>query len=105
VENLVNMAAIILNGLSVSDFREIITEAVREEIKTSLPQPEKEAPNEKYLTRKETAGILRVSLPTLNDWTKTGKIKGYRIGNRVRYKRNEVSEALNQVQTLKFRQA
>ena len=99
------MAQIILNGLSVSDFREIISEAVREEIKTSIPHAEKEPGNEKYLTRKETAGILRVSLPTLNDWTKTGKIKGYRIGNRVRYKRNEVSEALNQVQSLKFRQA
>jgi excisionase family DNA binding protein len=53
------------------------------------------------LTRKETAKLLCISLPTLNEWTKTGILKAHRIGNRVLYKEKEVIEALVEVQTLK----
>ncbi|WP_262884008.1 helix-turn-helix domain-containing protein [Muricauda hadalis] len=53
------------------------------------------------MTRKETAKLLCISLPTLNDWTKTGIVKAHRIGNRVLYKEQEVLEALNEVRTLK----
>lgn len=56
-------------------------------------------PQTEFITRKQTAQILRVSLPTINDWTKTGKIKGYRIGSRVRYKRNEIENSLLQIKT------
>lgn len=51
------------------------------------------------ITRKEAAKVLGVSLPTINDWTKTGKITGYRIGSRIRYKRNEIENSLSQIKT------
>lgn len=51
------------------------------------------------LTRKQTAGILGISLVTLNGWTREGKIVGYRIGSRVRYKRHEVENALQTIKT------
>lgn len=53
---------------------------------------------EKYLTRKETAQILNVSLPTLNEYTKQNKIIGYRFGVRVLYKQSEIPEALIKMQ-------
>lgn len=56
-------------------------------------------PQTEFITRKQTAQILGVSLPTINDWTKTGKIKGYRIGSRIRYKRNEIENSLLQIKT------
>lgn len=56
-----------------------------------------------YLTRKETAKRLHISLPTLNDYTKKGVIKGYRINGRVLYKMNEIDEALKSVETLKYK--
>lgn len=45
---------------------------------------------EEYLTREETAKLLKCSLPTLWDWTRKDILRAYRIGNGVRYKRNEV---------------
>lgn len=47
-----------------------------------------------FITRKEVAGILKISLPTLNDWTKLGWLKAYKMGNRVLYKRSEVENDL-----------
>jgi excisionase family DNA binding protein len=59
---------------------------------------EEKLPTE-LLTRKEAAKLLGVSLPTLSDWTKTGKIIGYRIASRVRYKRNELENSLSQIKS------
>jgi excisionase family DNA binding protein len=46
----------------------------------------------KYLTRKETAKLLGVSLVTLNHWAKDDILKAYKIGTRVRYKSDEVEQ-------------
>ncbi|MBN8643120.1 MAG: helix-turn-helix domain-containing protein [Flavobacteriales bacterium] len=53
--------------------------------------------NEILLTREETAKILSVSLVTLWDWTKKDIVPAYRIGNKVRYKKSEVLNALQQM--------
>ena len=95
------MENIIFSYFPITEFKNIISETVREEmqkIATQTPPPETE-----YITRNQTAQILGVSLPTLNDWTKRGLIIGYRIGTRVRYKKAEILEAVKQIQTLKFR--
>ena len=49
---------------------------------------------EKYLTRKEVAKSLSITLPTLSVWTKSGKLKAYRISRRVWYKSDEVEKCL-----------
>lgn len=54
------------------------------------------------LSRKDTSKLLCISLPTLNQWTKDGVIVGYRIGNRVLYKLEDIENALSQIKTLKF---
>lgn len=53
--------------------------------------------NETLLTREETAKLLSVSLVTLWDWTKKDIVPAYRIGNKVRYKKSEVLNALQQM--------
>ena len=55
------------------------------------------------LTREEAAGYFHISLPTLNHYTKSGVIKGYRLGNRVFYKRSELDAALSAIRTSKDR--
>jgi len=55
--------------------------------------------DEEYLTRKDTAKTLGVSLPTVDAYTKDGILKGYRVGSRVRYKKHEVEASLNQIRT------
>jgi excisionase family DNA binding protein len=52
--------------------------------------------NEKYLTRSEVAHFLKISLPTLHRYTKDGVLKSYRIVGKVRYKLQEVEEALKE---------
>ena len=49
----------------------------------------------KYITRKETASHLKISLPTLQEWTKLGILKSIKIGNRVLY-RSDIVETYNE---------
>ena len=56
-----------------------------------------------YLTRKEVAKLLGISLPTLNDWSKRGVVPSYRIQSRVRYIKAEVLDCLEKVNTIKYR--
>ena len=53
------------------------------------------------LTRDETSKLLSVSLVTLWDWTRKDIIPAYRIGNKVRYKKSEVLNALQQMNQFK----
>lgn len=59
--------------------------------------------NEKQLTRKRTSNIiprielaklLNVTLGTLYNWTKSGKIKSYGIGSKVFYKLDEIEASM-----------
>lgn len=49
---------------------------------------------EKFLTSKETAALLKVSLPTLIRYTQKGKLNAFRIGVRVLYKRSDIEAKL-----------
>lgn len=96
------MQNIIFSQIPIEDFKNVITETIREELKqfnSSKPQPE----TTELITRQETARILDISLPTLNDWTKKGIVTGYRIATRVRYNKNEILTSLKQIHTLKYR--
>lgn len=48
-----------------------------------------------FLTRKETAAKLRVSLPTLHSWTRNGLLTAYKIGGRVLYSIEDVCNSLS----------
>ena len=48
-----------------------------------------------FLTRKETAAKLRITLPTLHNWTREGLIKSYKLGGRVLYNTTEVYGSLS----------
>ena len=66
----------------------------------ATPPPDTSKKLDKYLTRKEVAALIGVSLPTLHKYTITGRIKAYRINRQVRYKECEVMAALAQIQTI-----
>ena len=83
------------------DLTNTIASVLKEQLKV-LSVVEQDAKTE-YLTRKEVAKLLGVSLPTLNDWSKKGVIPSYRIETRVRYKKEEVLSCLKEVHTIKYR--
>jgi excisionase family DNA binding protein len=60
-----------------------------------------ESKDEKHelLTRKETAAFLKISLVSLNKWTKEGKLPARRISGRIRYYREDVLKALKLIST------
>ncbi|WP_111308566.1 helix-turn-helix domain-containing protein [Confluentibacter sediminis] len=47
-----------------------------------------------FMSRKELAELLDTNSQTISNWTREGKLKMYGIGARRYYKRNEVEQAL-----------
>jgi excisionase family DNA binding protein len=94
------MKELLFTSLQTEDIKAIFEEVLKEHV-SELVSSKHESIDNLLLTRKETAKLLCISLPTLNEWTKTGILKAHRIGNRVLYKEKEVIEALVEVQTLK----
>ena len=82
-----------LEGKNREELQEIIGQAVAEQLANFNPQNPKPK-HGKYLTRNEAAEKLRISLPTLNKLTRSGKLHGYRVGNRVVYHSDELDEAI-----------
>lgn len=85
---------IVLTPIPLTELVGEIVRALRADLDTATAPPPEE-----LLTRTETAKQLHVTLPTLRDYTRRGYLKGYRMGNRVLYKRNEVLDALQQMRT------
>ena len=54
-------------------------------------------PLKEILTRQETADFLNLSLQTLHEYTKKGIVKSHRIGNSVRYKREDILQSLTEI--------
>ncbi|MDO5106407.1 helix-turn-helix domain-containing protein [Capnocytophaga sp.] len=85
-----------IEGLSITalqnEFNKIHAQLL-ELKKNSNPEPQQ------LLTRHEVAKLLGVSLVTVHNWTKANIIKAYRIGNQVRYKRAEILNALQSINT------
>ena len=77
---------------------DLLASAIAEKLQPLLPRQITEQPQEQgYRTRKETAEILNISLPTLNEYTKKRILTGYRVGARVLYKQSEIESALTQI--------
>lgn len=91
---------IILHQTPLDQLTEAVSRQVIEEIKSIIPAPPEEV---EYLTRREAADLLKITLVTLNSWTKKGILKSCRISNRIRYKKSEIHEALKIVPNLKYR--
>ncbi len=58
---------------------------------------------ETFLTRKDAAQKLGVSLSTLHTLSKEGTVQSYRLGGQIRYKESEIEGALEQVKNLKYK--
>ncbi|SFE98711.1 helix-turn-helix domain-containing protein [Sunxiuqinia elliptica] len=102
------MEQIFLQGINVRDFKQLLEDTVEQKFKILVQCDEVlnnsvQRKSRTYLSRIETAKILKVSLPTLNEWTKQGIISAYRIGNRILYKPDEIEESLKQVCNLKYK--
>jgi excisionase family DNA binding protein len=87
---------LVLSPIPRAELVRDIAQVVREEISAHHAAP---AEPEQLLTRKDAARLLGITLPTLRAYTRSGLLKGYRIGSRVRYKRSEVINGLAPIRT------
>lgn len=72
----------------------LIREAFNVELAEHLKQQEGESDYNILLSRKEVAEYLKISLPTLHNYQKSGILKYHRVGSRILFKKGEILEAL-----------
>jgi len=96
------MQQILFKEIEVSELKKIISDAIEEKLNLSQSKENLEK-RTAYLTRFEVAEILKISLPTLNNWSKSGIVQSYRIGNRILYKPDEIYQAVHAVKNMKYK--
>ena len=69
---------------------------VEEKLNSFEKNFQKKEPTE-WITRKEVSEILSISLVTITAWSEKGILNPFRIGNRIRFKRSEVEQALTKI--------
>jgi hypothetical protein len=90
------MSQVQLIQVTPTELAELISENVKAQLRElflEINGTPKEDEHE-FLTRKETAALFKVSLVTIHDWSNSGILKPYKLGNRTYYKYSELLEAL-----------
>lgn len=95
------MENLLLSSISIDSLKAELSDTIRKEISSCLADFQPKQPDTDFITRKEAAVILGVSLPTLAKWTLNGIIPAYRISSRIRYKKSEVEDSLSKIRSLK----
>ncbi|WP_159800733.1 helix-turn-helix domain-containing protein [Flavobacterium sp. MK4S-17] len=89
---------ILLHEISPEDLQEMIRQAVREELNSFLSELKvQKDDSDVLLSRAEASELLKVSLTTLWNWTKSNKVISYGMGNRIFYKKKELLESLTKL--------
>ena len=82
----------------LNPFIDIIVERVSERVLSATIQKEP-----KFYSRKETAQLLHVTLPTLARLTKDGLITAKRVGNRILYDAEAIDAAVKENRIFKYK--
>lgn len=82
-----------LHNTTPKELQESILKGVQAQINELKKSFQPKDP-ETYLTRDEAAKMLKVDISTIHNWSKSGKLKRYGLGNRVYYKRSEIETAI-----------
>ena len=95
------MTEITLYGINLNELLEKIGELIDEKVLRSQEDATKNP--SKFISRNEVATLLKISLPTLNEWSKLGWLISYKMGNRVLYKAEEVEKAICKLTSYKHK--
>lgn len=82
---------VFLWGLTPQEFQKMLINALEQVIEPLKPAKESRSLE---LTRKETAELLRISLPTLAKWSEQGIIHAISMGGRIYYSLSEIQNIL-----------
>jgi hypothetical protein len=85
--------AILVNGVTPQQLTETILKGVENQINDLKKSFTPKEP-EDFLTRMETAKLLKISLTTIHEWSNTRILKMYKVGNRTYFSRKEIENTL-----------
>jgi excisionase family DNA binding protein len=85
--------AILLKEVNPQQLTETILKGVETQINDLKKNFTAKEP-EDFLTRMETAKLLKISLTTVHEWSNTGILKMYKVGNRTYFSRKEIENTL-----------
>lgn len=83
---------IFFSQLTLQEFQKMLIKALEQVVEPL--KSAKESRSMELLTRKEAAKLLRISLPTLADWTKQGIIHAIPMGRRIFYSLPDIQKTL-----------
>ncbi len=90
----------IFTELTENELRDMMASVIQIELRKHLLNEEEET---KFLDRKEAAKMLKVSEVTLSKYTKEGKIKGFRLGKKMKFRASDLNSALEEIDQIKFK--
>lgn len=99
------MDQVVFTQMPIEDLQGYIARAVMEGVRAYIGKLEKGPQTDDLLTRKEAARYLRLSLVTLNGYTRRGLLKAHTIGARVLYRRSDLDRCLSSIENPKRRAA
>ena len=85
--------------VSAEDLTRIILDGVEQKMNAFEQRLNSKEPPE-FLDRKQVATFLGISLVTVHDWSKKGVLVPFKIGNRIRYKREDIIATLEKSRQL-----
>lgn len=83
-------------SLSVEKFA-IITKYCNWEVQQVKENQEVQSEAIRNYTKKEVSQIFRISLPTVDKYSKLGIFEAIRVGNRILFSSESISKALNEI--------
>jgi hypothetical protein len=95
------MKQILINEISIEELLIKLAEFI--EKRQEQKKPESFKKHSVYLTRLDATKLLKISLPSLTEYTKKGWLQSYKIGNRILYKYDEVEKSIEKLATYKKR--
>jgi excisionase family DNA binding protein len=81
----------------------LVDTAIEKKLQSLSTQKETSYTEKEIMSRKEVKELLQISYPTLNTWTKQGKIKAYKQGAKVYFKRSEIVNSLEEKNFIKYK--
>ncbi|MDP9954794.1 excisionase family DNA binding protein [Epilithonimonas hungarica] len=83
--------------ITMAELNAMMVKVVTDEMERAKKFLSKTTKQSDYLTKKEVATRLKISIGTLNNWIKDEKIPSHKIGRRVLFKESEIEESINQL--------
>ena len=81
-----------------TELKTLISDCIKESLLgLDLGKSNKDEKTKQILTRQQVCKLLGISLPTLHSYTKEGLVRAFRLGHKVRYKYDDVIDALKQI--------